>query len=102
MPKLIEFDFNAESADKFIVGHNLPHREDWTIKQFNHGVVVDSFENSFIVTYSPGQGGNSPWSVTLMEIDGGMKQQSGNCRINDLPDAIEAGLRAVTAHWALV
>jgi hypothetical protein len=97
--RLIDFNFDAESADEIATGHHLPDNEDWTVKPFNYGVVIESFEQAFIVTYSLGQSGNSPWSVTLMSVDGGQKHESGNCRTKDLPDAIEAALRVVTHDW---
>lgn len=99
--------FIAIGDQDYLIRNLFPKEAEFKVVDINHGIVLENFEDVFIVLIMSDQGGRWHWSVTHSQIDGPQHTESGTQtiygsnmeQVKRLEDAINGAFEQFTNRW---
>ena len=101
--------FIAIGDQDYLIRNLFPKTCDFKVVDINHGLVLENFEDVFVIFLMSDQGGQWHWSVTHSQIDGPQHTESGTHayqeglsnqeQVKRLEDAINRALEHFTHRW---
>ena len=100
--------FIAIGDRDYLIRNLFPKVNDFKVVDINHGLVLENFEDVFVIFIMSTQGGEWHWSVTHSQIDGPQSTESGTQtwqnlsnkeQIKRLEDSNNQALEHFTHRW---
>lgn len=94
--------------DEYQMHSLFPETSDLKTVSISHGIVLESFEECFVILIMGDQGGDMHWTVTHSQIDGNQRTESGSHSSRNLSDekqierleqAINGAFEKLTEGW---
>lgn len=100
--------FIAIGDRDYLIRSMFPEAAEFKTVEINHGIVLENFEDVFVVLIMSDQAGQWHWSVTHSQIDGPQSTESGTqtCQgytnleqVKRIEDAINGAFKHFTHRW---